>query len=99
MESNQMLLLENKNTTQNQTKAENTNSNCNLKTSEQNKNLNESQITTSTSSISVNNKKNLQHTNYKTPKKKIFKFQYPNRKIPNNPTQRIPKINQKIQIR
>ena len=56
------------------------------KYSDQNKNLNESMITTSTSSLSVNNKKNLQHTNYKTPKKKNFPIPIPKSKNakPNN---------------
>ena len=91
-----MLLLQSKKNVQNQTKVENTN--CNLQNTEQNKNLNESQITTSTSSISVNNKKNMPHNNYKTPKKKIFKFLCPNRKMQSSQTQKIPKINKKIKI-
>jgi Dullard-like phosphatase family protein len=95
MESNQMLLLESKNTTQNQTKAENTN--FNLKTSEQNKNLNESQITTSTSSISVNHKKNLQHTNYKTPKKKNFQIPVPKQKNSKQPNSKNPENKSKNQ--
>ena len=76
MDNKQLLLFENKNTFQKQKKIENTN--CNLKNMEQNKNLNESMITTSTSSISVNNRKNLQHNNYKkTPKKKNFQIPLP----------------------
>ena len=56
------------------------------KYSEKNKNLNESMITTSTSSLSVNNKKNLPHTNYKTPIKKNFPVPIPKPKNakPNN---------------
>ena len=56
------------------------------KYSDQNKNLNESMITTSTSSLSVNNKKNLPHTNYKTPIKKNFPVPIPKPKNakPNN---------------
>jgi hypothetical protein len=68
MDNKQIFLIPNKNPPQNQNKPENINN----KFSDQNKNLNESMITTSTSSISVNNKKNIQHTNYKTPKKKKF---------------------------
>ena len=75
MENNQLLLIPNKNPPQNQNKTENIN--CNTKYSDQNKNLNESMITTSTSSVSVNNKKNGQHTNYKTPKKKNFQIPMP----------------------
>ena len=75
MENNQLFLIQNKNLPQNQNKPENVN--CNTKYSDQNKNLNESMITTSTSSISVNNKKNIQHTNYKTPKKKNFQIPMP----------------------
>ena len=70
MENKELFLIQNKNPPQNQNKPENIN--CNTKYSDQNKNLNESMITTSTSSLSVNNKKNAQHTNYKTPKKKKF---------------------------
>ena len=70
MDNKQIYLIQNKNQPQNQKKQEN--GNYQSKYSDQNKNLNESMITTSTSSISVNNKKNLQHTNYKTQKKKIF---------------------------
>ena len=75
MDNKQIILIQNKNPPQNQNKTDNTN--CNSKYSDQNKNLNESMITTSTSSLSVNNKKNLQHTNYKTPKKKIFQIPMP----------------------
>ena len=82
MDNKQLFLLEKKNPSQNQSKTENTN--YNSKYSDQNKNLNESMITTSTSSISVNNKKNLQHTNYKTPKKKNFQIPIPK---PKNPKQ------------
>ena len=82
MENKQIILIQsknkNKNPSQNQNKTDNTN--CNIKYSDQNKNLNESMITTSTSSISVNNKKNLQHTNYKTPKKKNFQIPVPKQK-------------------
>ena len=84
MDNKQILLIQNKNPPQNQNKEEN--ANCNSKLSDQNKNLNDSMITTSTSSLSVNNKKNLQHTNYKTPKKKIFQIPMPkpkNMKQPN----------------
>ena len=76
MDNNQIFLIPNKNPTQSQNKPENINN----KFSDQNKNLNESMITTSTSSISVNNKKNLQHTNYKTPKKKNFQIPIPKQK-------------------
>ena len=62
------------------------------KYSDQNKNLNESMITTSTSSLSVNNKKNLQHTNYKTPKKKNFPIPMPK---PKNSKQNNQKISEK----
>ena len=75
MDNKHILLLQKKNQSQNPNKTENIN--CTNKYSDQNKNLNESIITTSTSSISVNNKKNLQHTNYKTPKKKIFQIPVP----------------------
>ena len=70
MDNKQRLLLQTKNPPQNQPKPPNLSSKNQV--SEQNKNLNESMITTSTSSISVNNKKNIPHTNYKTPKKKKF---------------------------
>ena len=73
MDSKQILLIKNKNLPQNQIKADNIN--CNTKFADQNKNLNESMITTSTSSLSVNNKNNLHHPNYKTSKKK---FSYSN---------------------
>ena len=85
MDNKQILLIQNKNPPQNQNKEENIN--CNSKLSDQNKNLNDSMITTSTSSLSVNSKKNLQHTNYKTPKKKIFQIPMPkpkNTKQPNS---------------
>ena len=59
------------------------------KYSDQNKNLNESMITTSTSSLSVNNKKNLQHTNYKTPKKKNFPIPMPKPKNSKQNNQKI----------
>ena len=78
MDNKQTLLIENKNPHQSQNKTDNMN--FNSKILDQNKNLNESMITTSTSSVSVNNKKNLQHTNYKTPKKKIFQIPIPNQK-------------------
>lgn len=68
MDNKQIYLIQNKSQSQNQKKQDNVN--FQSKYSDQNKNLNESMITTSTSSISVNNKKNLQHTNYKTQKKK-----------------------------
>jgi CTD small phosphatase-like protein 2 len=83
MENNQIILLQNKNPPQNQNKPENIN--CNTKYSDQNKNLNESMITTSTSSLSVNNKKNMQHTNYKTPKKKNFQIPLPKAKNSKQP--------------
>ena len=83
MDNKQILLIQNKNPPQNQNKEEN--ANCNSKLSDQNKNLNDSMITTSTSSLSVNNKKNLQHTNYKTPKKKIFQIPMPKPKNPKQP--------------
>ena len=66
MDNKQIILLQNKNPPQNQNKAENTN--CTSKYSDQNKNLNESMV--------INNKKNQQHTNYKTPKKKKFSNSY-----------------------
>ena len=81
MENNELFLIQNKNPPQNQNKPENIN--CNTKYSDQNKNLNESMITTSTSSVSVNNKKNVQHTNYKS--------QCQNLKIINNKILKIPK--------
>ena len=71
MDNKQIYLIQNKSQSQNQKKQDNVN--FQSKYSDQNKNLNESMITTSTSSISVNNKKNLQHTNYKTQKKNISK--------------------------
>ena len=84
MDNKQIILIQNKNPPQNQNKTDNTN--CNSKYSDQNKNLNESMITTSTSSLSVNNKKNLQHTNYKTPKKKNFQIPIPKQKNSKQPT-------------
>ena len=75
MDNKQRLLLQTKNPPQNQPKPPNLSSKNQV--SEQNKNLNESMITTSTSSISVNNKKNIPHTNYKTPKKKNFPIPRP----------------------
>ncbi len=90
-----MLLLQSKNNVQNQTKVENTN--CNLQNTEQNKNLNESQITTSTSSISVNNKKNMPHNNYKTPKKKNFQIPLPKQKNAKQPNSKNPENKQKNQ--
>ena len=75
MDNKQRLLLQTKNPPQNQPKPPNLSSKNQI--SEQNKNLNESMITTSTSSISVNNKKNIPHTNYKTPKKKNFPIPRP----------------------
>ena len=68
MDNKQIYLVQNKNPPQNQNKGENVS--CNSKYSDQNKNLNESSMVTSVSS--VNTKKNTQHTNYKTPKKKKF---------------------------
>ena len=62
------------------------------KYSDQNKNLNESMITTSTSSLSVNNKKNLPLTNYKTPKKGNLPIPIPK---PKNSKQNNKKINDK----
>ena len=75
MDNNQRFLLQSKNPFQNQINQSNKVLQYNY--SDQNKNLNESMITTSTSSLSVNNKKNLQHTNYKTPKKKNFQIPMP----------------------
>ena len=75
MDNNQRFLLKSKNPFQNQINQPNMVLQYNY--SDQNKNLNESMITTSTSSLSVNNKKNLQHTNYKTPKKKNFQIPMP----------------------
>ena len=84
MDNNQRFLLQNKIPFQNQMNQ--ANMVLQYKYSDQNKNLNESMITTSTSSLSVNNKKNLQHTNYKTPKKKNFPVPIPKAKNakPNN---------------
>ena len=78
MDNNQRFLLQNKIPFQNQMNQ--ANMVLQYKYSDQNKNLNESMITTSTSSLSVNNKKNLQHTNYKTPKKKNFPIPIPKNK-------------------
>ena len=78
MDNNQRFLLQNKIPFQNQMNQ--ANMVLQYKYSDQNKNLNESMITTSTSSLSVNNKKNLQHTNYKTPKKKNFPVPIPKAK-------------------
>jgi len=78
MDNKQIILLQNKNPPQNQNKAENTN--CTSKYSDQNKNLNESMV--------INNKKNQQHTNYKTPKKKNFQIPMPK---PKNSKQSNPK--------
>ena len=78
MDNNQRFLLQNKIPFGNQMNQ--ANMVLQYKYSDQNKNLNESMITTSTSSISVNNKKNLQHTNYKTPKKKNFPIPIPKAK-------------------
>ena len=91
MENNQLFLIKNKNLPQNQNKPENIN--CNTKYAEQNKNLNESMITTSTSSLSVNNKKNIQQTNYKTPKKKFLQIPMPK---PKNNKQKNSKNQEKI---
>ena len=90
MDNNQRFLLQNKIPFQNQV----TQANMLLqyKYSDQNKNLNESMITTSTSSISVNNKKNLPHSNYKTPKKKNFPIPIPKQK---NTKQNNQKLNEK----
>ena len=88
MENNQLFLNQNKNSPQNQKKQEIINGN--PKYSDQNKNLNESMITTSTSSISVNNKKNQQHTNYKTPKKLNFPIPIPKQKNSKQQNSKIP---------
>ncbi len=81
MDNNQRFLLQNKIPFQNQMNQ--ANMVLQYKYSDQNKNLNESMITTSTSSLSVNYKKNIQHTNYKTPKKKNFQIPMPKPKQPN----------------
>ena len=90
MDNNQRFLLQNKIPFQNQ--ATQANMILQYKYSDQNKNLNESMITTSTSSISVNNKKNLPHSNYKTPKKKNFPIPIPKQK---NTKQNNQKLNEK----
>ncbi len=77
MDNKQIFLLQNKNPPQNQNKGENVN--CNSKYSDQNKNLNESMMT---SVSSVSTKKNTQHANYKTPKKKNFQIPMPKPKNP-----------------
>ena len=87
MDNNQRFLLQNKIPFQNQINQ--ANMVLQYKYSDQNKNLNESMITTSTSSISVNNKKNLQHTNYKTPKKKNFQIPMPKPKNSKQNNQKI----------
>ena len=87
MDNNQRFLLQSKNPFQNQINQPNMVLQYNY--SDQNKNLNESMITTSTSSLSVNNKKNLQHTNYKTPKKKNFQIPMPKPKNPKQNNQKI----------
>ena len=95
MDNKQIFLVQNKNPPQNQNKGENIN--CNSKYSDQNKNLNESSMITSVSS--VNNKKNTQHTNYKTPKKKNFPIPMPKPKNPkpgngkNNPENKLKNLN------
>ena len=93
----QKIFLQNKNPAQNQKIQENININTNSKYSDQNKNLNESIITTSTSSISVNNKKNLQHTNYKTPKKKNFQIPMPKQKNSKQPNSKNAENKAKLQ--
>ena len=95
MENNQLFLNQNKNSPQNQKKQEIINGN--PKYSDQNKNLNESMITTSTSSISVNNKKNQQHTNYKTPKKLNFPIPIPKQKNSKQQNSKIPENKSKNQ--
>ena len=87
MDNNQRFLLQSKNPFQNQINQPNMVLQYNY--SDQNKNLNESMITTSTSSLSGNNKKNLQHTNYKTPKKKNFQIPMPKPKNPKQNNQKI----------
>ena len=84
MDNNQRFLLQNKIPYYNQ--GNQANMILQYKYSDQNKNLNESMITTSTSSLSVNNKKNLPHSNYKTPKKKAVPIPAPKPKNskPNN---------------
>ena len=87
MDNNQRFLLQSKNPFQNQINQPNMVLQYNY--SDQNKNLNESMITTSTSSLSGNNKKNLQHTNYKTPKKKNFQIPMPKPKNSKQNNQKI----------
>ena len=87
MDNNKRFLLQSKNPFQNQINQPNMVLQYNY--SDQNKNLNESMITTSTSSLSVNNKKNLQHTNYKTPKKKNFQIPMPKPKNSKQNNQKI----------
>ena len=92
MDNKQILLVPNKNPTQNQNKGEN--GIFNPKYSDQNKNTNESNVVPP---VSVNNKKNSQHSNYKTPKKKNFQIPMPkpkNPKLPNtkNNPEKYPKI-------
>ena len=87
MDNNQRFLLKSKNPFQNQINQPNMVLQYNY--SDQNKNLNESMITTSTSSLSGNNKKNLQHTNYKTPKKKNFQIPMPKPKNSKQNNQKI----------
>ena len=87
MDNNQRFLLQSKNPFKNQINQPNMVLQYNY--SDQNKNLNESMITTSTSSLSVNNKKNLQHTNYKTPKKKNFQIPMPKPKNSKQNNQKI----------
>ena len=87
MDNNHRFLLQSKNPFQNQINQPNMVLQYNY--SDQNKNLNESMITTSTSSLSVNNKKNLQHTNYKTPKKKNFQIPMPKPKNSKQNNQKI----------
>ena len=87
MDNNQRFLLKSKNPFQNQINQPNMVLQYNY--SDQNKNLNESMITTSTSSLSVNNKKSLQQTNYKTPKKKNFQIPMPKPKNSKQNNQKI----------
>ena len=93
MDNNQRFLLQNKIPSNNPLLQ--ANMILQYKYSDQNKNLNESMITTSTSSLSVNNKKNLQHTNYKTPKKKNFPIPMPKPKNTKQNNQKIPEKNSK----
>ena len=93
MDNNQRFLLQNKIPSNNPLLQ--ANMILQYKYSDQNKNLNESMITTSTSSLSVNNKKNLQHTNYKTPKKKNFPIPMPKPKNAKQNNQKLPEKNSK----